>query len=49
MFKYVLLAGALIVGGLWAAGYDLETISEEIGSAADENAGNMSGRSLIRD
>ena len=47
MFKRLLLATLIVFIGMWGAGYDVWAIKDTILSAADKNAGNMSGRNQI--
>lgn len=47
MFKKLLLATLIVFIGMWGAGYDVWAIKDAILSAADTNAGNMSGRNQI--
>ena len=47
MFKKLLLATIIVMLGLWGAGYDVTSANVDIKSAADKQAGNMSGRNAL--
>ncbi|MFZ9395341.1 MAG: hypothetical protein ACO25F_04665 [Erythrobacter sp.] len=49
MFKKLLLATLIVIIGMWAAGYDVAAMKDKYWSAANKQAGQMSGRAMMDD